>query len=193
MSKDITALSKTDLRKFIKMCAEDRGTGDFEIYLGLSRNEVLRLKGSLGIQNPQDARDLMSDVVVLEEKEEELRRIEQQAVLKRERDAAQERLDAANARRQQDRAEKKRRVLNVTKVKNQDKKRQQKFEKQQSARPIKKDGWRLPSNVQPEDFARDLRVRGMRFTCDRYDITRSDIMSEVARLKLKIDFDLLPR
>jgi hypothetical protein len=190
----ITALSKRDLRKFITFCAEDRSTGDFDVYLGLSRNEVLQLKAALGIQGPQDARDLIKDVVLLEQKEEELRLAERQAIAKREQIAAQERMDAAADRRRAERADKRRKVLSVTKVKQQDQKRQKKFEKQQEkAKPIKADGWRLPDTVQPDQFARDIRVRGIRFTCDRYNVSRSDIMSEAARLKLKIDFDLVPR
>jgi hypothetical protein len=190
----ITTLSKRDLRRFITFCAEDRSTGDFDVYLGLSRNEVTSLKASLGIDSPAAARSLIQDVVLLEQKEEELRLAERQAIAKREQLAAQERMDAAADRRRAERAEKRRKVLSVTKVKLQDKKRQQKFDKQQEkAKPIKADGWRLPDVVPPDQFARDIRVRGIRFTCDRYNASRSDIMSEAARLKLKIDFDLVPR
>jgi hypothetical protein len=137
---------------------------------------------------------LMERYEGLEQKEEELRLAERQAIAKREQIAAQERMDAAADRRRAERADKRRKVLSVTKVKQQDQKRQKKFEKQQEkAKPIKADGWRLPDTVQPDQFARDIRVRGIRFTCDRYNVSRSDIMSEAARLKLKIDFDLVPR
>ncbi len=193
MQSNITALSKTDLRKFIKFCSEDRSTGDFEIYLGLSRQEVSSLKTALGIDSPAAARTLINDVVLLEQREEELRLAERQAIAKREQKAAQERMDAATARREADKGEKRRRVLSVTKVKNQDKKRQQKFDKQQQAKPVKKTGWQIPENVSADQFARDIRVRGIRFTCDRYNASRSDIISEASRLRLKIDFDLVPR
>jgi hypothetical protein len=189
----ITSLSKTDLRKFIKMCSEDRGSGDFEIYLGLSRNEVSRIKGSLGISSPADAKDLLKDVVVLEEKEEELHRIERQAILTQEREAAQKRLDEANLRRQEEKLTRKKRVLSVTKVKNQDKKRQEKFDKQNAKKEVKQKAWKLPAEIDSDRFKRDLMTRGIRFICDQYQITRNDIMNEAARLKLKINFDLVPR
>ncbi len=194
MSDSITSLSKTDLRRFIKLCAEDRGTGEFEIYLGLSRNEVTRLKAALGIASPDDARILIKDVVMLEEKEEALRLVERQAILVRERIAAQERMDAATARRAAEKDQKRRRVKSVTKIKEQDKKRQARFDKQQTKTvEVKKDGWRLPDGVDPEQFSREIRVRGIRFTCDKYGVSRSDIINEATRLKLKIDFDLTPR
>jgi hypothetical protein len=196
-------LSQVDVRKFIRLCAEDRNFGEFQIYLGLDKADVIRLKGTLGIMTPRDAKDLLKDVVVLEEKEEAVARAERQVTLNEERKAAQARLDAQNLKKQQERSEKKRKVLSVTKVKNQDKKRQEKFEKQQektaavkaadTLKKLNKTAWQIPPELSPEQFKRDLVHRGVRFICDRYNVTRSDIMSEVTRLKLKIDFDLLPR
>jgi len=190
----ITSVSKTDLRKFIKYCAEDRNSGEFEVYLGLSRNEVTRIKASLGIQSPSDAKTLLNDVIVLEEKEEALRAIERQAILVQEREAAQKRLDEANLRRQEEKLARKKKVLSVTKVKNQDKKRQEKFDKQNAnKKEVNPKAWKLPIGVEIDKFRRDVMSRGIRFICDQYGITKTDIMNEAARLKLKINFDLVPR
>jgi hypothetical protein len=187
-------LSRTDLRKFIRFCSEARGSGDFEIHFGLSRGEVDTLKSSLGIASPADAKALINDVITLQQREEELRADTEQAAAKKSRAEAQARMDATAARRAAEVAKKRSRVLNATKVKNEDQKRQRRFDRQQTKTAVaQKTSWRLPKDVDPEAFSRDIRVRGLRFTCDRYGVTRSDIMSEASRLKLHINFDLVPR
>lgn len=78
---------------------------------------------------------------------------------------------------------------NVVKVKKQDAKRQEKFEK--SKKKAIKTTWRIPEDTTRERFQNDIVNRGMQFCLDKYTVDADDIYAEAERLKLDIKWELV--
>jgi hypothetical protein len=198
MKRTIPVLTKADLRKFVRFCSESRASGDFEIHFGLGRQDIDRLKIELGIDTPEDAKEILKDVFLFEDKERTIQQEERKAVLDRQRKEADKRLADAQLERQNQANKRRGKVLNATKIKKQDQKRQERFDKTQNktVKPSKSD-WKLPvdneQNNTPERFRHEIMVLGMRFVKSKYGVSKEDIIREASRLKLKIDFEFVPR
>lgn len=185
-------LTKNNLYKFIEFCSEARGYGDFSIYLGLSQDEVIQLKKELEINSADDAKALIRDVIEPEKKLLATKMEEEREFAKQKQQEAQERMDELASKRLSEANKRKKRVASALKLKKDDKRRQKRFEKQEIKTAVTT-SWRIPNDTTPEKFSYELRNYGFRFICSKYNIDRNDIMSEVSRLKLKINFDLVPR
>lgn len=185
-------LSKRNLYRFIELCSQASGYGDFSIYLGLSQDEVIQIKKELEINSPDDAKALIRDVVEPEKKLLAIQMEEEREFAKQKQQEAQKRMDELASKRSSETKKRKGRVASALKIKNDDKRRQKRFEKQE-VKTVATTSWRIPNDTTPEKFSYELRNYGFRFICSKYNINRNDIMSEVSRLKLKINFDLVPR
>ncbi len=190
-------LSREQMRQFLTFVAEARGTGDFELHLGLDRVDIAWLKDRLGVDSSADAKEFLKDF----EDDDRMRELEaenRRAAAARGRQAQEQRLDARAARKQleQDaRRSKVKDLLDPDKLKREDKERQARHAAR--SEPVieeKEDAWRLnEDDCNPEQFKTCITHYGMRFTRDRFGITNEDIKREAARLGLRIDWELVRR
>ncbi len=190
-------LDKTQFNKFLQLIAEARNSGDFEIYLGLNRREIELLKRQLNIDSSEDARKMLQNVAEYEKKYQEIQLDEQRKIALTARLAAEKRLKEFELQKQTEKEKRialAKKVLNVSKIKKQDSARQKKFAASQQPKLQKEQSaWHLSDEDTPEQFQQLLVSRGWGFIRDKYGISNQDIKNEVLRLKLKVNFDLIPR
>jgi len=110
---------------------------------------------------------------------------------------AEQKLNEMNQRRQDESDDRRKRIhdmLSANDIKNDDVKRQERFEElEKQKNKIPESKFRLPENVRPEQFEHELVTYGWAFCTQKYNVSRNDIRSEASRLGLKIDFDMVRR
>lgn len=187
-------LNKAELIKFLQCIANDHKEGFLS--LNLSQRDVGTLRLRYKVETPEAAKKLLAelksgvatptDKLVLETRAKER--------AARERAVQRERRDTEKATKE---LAKRKAKLDAAAIKAEDKERQERFDKRQTAIIKKPKGkakvWQLPNDVEPEQFRHMLINQGVRFVCDRFSIGPSDIRNEVLRLKLKINWELVRR
>lgn len=208
-------LDRPQLRQFLELCSRAVGTGEFEIHLGLGRQDVEWLKNRLGIEEPMDARRYLQDFEG-DDRLEEMLKDNQRDLARRKRNEAQARLEnreAQQAAEQRRRQQAVKELTDPTAIKKEDAERQRRFAASERADGNKKansvhhvpsayyDGdteqatekerpsWELPESVDPDMFRVWITSYGLRFVRDRFSISNADIRREVKRLGLKINWD----
>lgn len=171
-------LSRKQLRTFCELFGRMRPMVEFENKLGLSPGEVEAISSQLGFDSPEDAmryfRNLPDDDFESE-----------RAQAKKEHAAAEGRLDAQKITALETK-------FNIIPSKagtpQEQSKRLAELEKSKT-----KTDWHLPETTEPEMFAHELTVYGIGFVLNKYGISVQDAVSEVNRLGLRVNFDIVPR
>lgn len=211
-------LNRTQLRSFLELCARASGSGDFEIRLGLGRQDVDWLKGRLNINDPEDAKKYLAEFGKDADLEEMMKGNEREFA-RRKRQEAQARFEANEALRIEE--DKKRRakikaMIDPLEIKNEHQERQRRFDERKNVDGNKRaievyhtpskyyepsqpltcednPSWQLPDTITQDQFKVWITHYGLRFVRDHFNISNADIRRESERLNLKIDWDLVRR
>lgn len=192
-------LLRDEVKLFLKLVSDMASSTEFETKLDMRRPDVEHYKRALDIEDPREARSVLASMD-LEDTRARDDRIEENRCQARDAEAA------ANARlKEYDVAELRKRneyattqKLDPVVIAEADAERQRLL-KAASIFDVPVTEWRLPEVDGPlrtdliRRFQHELIQQGWNFCRTKYGCTANDLKSEAVRLKLNINWDLVPR
>lgn len=193
-------LDRVQRIEFLELVAQMSSRATFERKLGLSGADITFYKKELDVESPDEARRLARKLRMTNDDQREQNVIEQTAKAREAERIAQARLEALEAKRAADAAERPRNKPDINKIRQEDADRNRRFLESQAGVEKPEKDWHLPieegagsEEEQVDRFRRAIVYHGLSFTAKRYGATAQQIKYEAARRGLRINWDIVRR
>lgn len=195
-------LSDDEIKVFLELIASLASPIIFERKLGLAKNDIEFYKRQLDITSRDEARGLLKDLQKRDTTEREERINSNTVTQQKVEEERNQSLDKSNEQKATKETEQRSSRLerrDPVRIAAEDAERQKKLEaSNEDAQRVQEGGWQLSLNgVGDADkkglFYSDIVHRGINFCTSKYNTTKSELINEARRLKIKVDWDNVRR
>lgn len=192
-------LPRDEVKLFLRLVSEMASSTEFETKLTMNRADIDYYKREMDLEDPGEARRLLRDMDIEDVRAQDDRIEENRLQAREAEEVANVKLKEYGVNELKERTKRaKQQQLDPSVVADADAERQRLFAVR-ALMDVPVTEWRLPEVDGPlrsdiiRRFQHELTQQGWNFCRIKYGCTSTDLKSEAGRLKLRINWDLVPR